>query len=845
MKCSIPESLPARGVFVRKMLEAVFPTLAQDSAAYSYAKACSEVLEELNLPYPVDKQDKYARSSSFADIEIQEDSDLFHLMYELDLNRKRIFGKTWDILKNKAYQKNFSSSVSLNSFCDKDGCLKTWLKKDGQSGAIKLTYETSLLFSYLLTKREACKEKVLPFTLACLEMLGVTELEDTILWRLSSVSWSTSHEKSNHGGKTFYRLSDKTVITLSVSMVTILELLGKDGGQCQNNLQEYYGFLKELFADEIRAEEAMEAAEEQLFRCIRFFEPRSINLTRECSPQEFFVMPCFEQNHEKKAPPSSRIAGAGKSCRQMIMAKTGMGKSAFLQILTLCILQKKRGFKVSYEEELETVAEKMGAPEDIYVLNIPARMFSYCYSHSGGRYRDWTEDLVTLYFNAVWNLSYGENFFESQALIRGLGDDDPDVGNQHEVSDVLREYLQYLEKEGRLLLILDSYDEIPSGNMRRAYNRALADFYDRHCDFKEKSEVGAHVLISSREMSPETMNKLKEALHLRDQDIFGIQELTIEQSRELVAKWKRYMGWDPSEAEEILEEIESNHYYMDYAVNPYMLSVVCFYIGYGLNGITDKFVTDLLVRLRKNNRNLDDVSMNVLSQIEKILQNIATDTVISGNPHFSRIKLKEAFSKYIDGKELTEEEINVCIEKLNEIFAMEVGLIVPADGDDSDYQFINNQIRYELAAKGIQNSLDSREIKKYSGERMLSAQNAEEYVGMLIPLICLNLKNYPLSEALVAELVMYDFKDQDEEKILIRAMMDLLLKRYGLNIVSIGDPGADVRSYVRRAQRMLLIRLFTSPSFHPTEKEKEDIAELRVYRDNANWLSDDIKKKLT
>ena len=54
--------------------------------------------------------------------------------------------------------------------------------------------------------------------------------------------------------------------------------------------------------------------------------------------------------------------------------------------------------------------------------------------------------------------------------------------------------------------------------------------------------------------------------------------------------------------------------------------------------------------------------------------------------------------------ELSEDEFNYCYDILISLFTTSVGLIVPADNEDDRFQFISNQIRYELAASKISNA---------------------------------------------------------------------------------------------------------------------------------------------
>ena len=89
------------------------------------------------------------------------------------------------------------------------------------------------------------------------------------------------------------------------------------------------------------------------------------------------------------------------------------------------------------------------------------------------------------------------------------------------VTDALRAHLSALAREGRLLLILDSLDEIPRGGMRQAYLEALERFVAAYCG----EGVGAHVLICCREMSPETMRQVIARAQVDERSRYAIEPL--------------------------------------------------------------------------------------------------------------------------------------------------------------------------------------------------------------------------------------------------------------------------------------------------------------------------------
>ena len=831
MKYSIPEQMPSRRDFLTMFLDAIFPDLKAlkcTKTGYGYTSACEQAARETGL-----------LSSELEDNRLEEDSNIFRLMYEMAQSSEFIFNKATNLIADKAYD---YYPETLFTFCDQtSGVIKFWLKQNGSNKRVNKSFDAALFFTFLLLSRKACATKRKPFFEKCLEYVGITEIEDAVSYKLFNFDWEELGVQGTIGERTFTRLANNASILLGTVTLTIFEMIGTYSAERDRiKLEKLHGMFAQTFERVIQASNAMERAETAFFNSNKFFDPRSIQTAKKLYPQDFFVLPEFELEGDKGVMPLSSIKTSSKSSRLMIVAKTGLGKSAFLQMASLCMLSGRYGTGEN-NESLQKISKQLNTPKDMFIISVPARMFSFCYKDE--RYQEWTTDFISLFFNCMWKLSDGFNFYSTQSSQRFISNKEPLQAENDTITEELTDYVQELARTGKLLLILDSFDEISSGDMRTAYLKTLAAFYDKYCCYPEAKEVGAHVIVSSREMSPKTMTSLEHALEMEsNSNRYGICPLNKNQREELILKWNRFSNIPDEESHEILNQIESNHYYLDYSVNPYMLSVVCFYFGHDLGSITQRFISTLVDRMLKNNRSADPVIQDVLMNIVKILQDVAGETVTNGNPHFSRQKLDKYLSKLIDKTDLTEEDIEAYIECLHEIFVTEVGLIVPADGADSDYQFINSQIRFELAAKGIQRALENDEKTAVYREVILpSITNIEEYVGLLVPLLCdINLENVQLAELLVSDLAMHDFKKDSDESVLIRAMLDLLLNRYGSNIATAATPGDKDAKYVRRAQRMLLMRILTSKSFKATQIEKEKLANSPAYRSNVAWFSADM-----
>ena len=830
MRYSKVTDTPALSEITSRLLAAVFPDIEKmgyNATGHGYNQACERVAQELGL----------------MDYVIAPDTELFRFMAEVNRAGKCILEKENECFdSNSPAYANFLNNA-MPSYIGDEKNIRNWL--EGKTASMRRAFDTTVIFLYMLFKRSVCADSISEFVDYCYKSVGI-ETDGYISYLLHNFDLKTYGEQDKLCGFEYTRLGSKGIIALGACVLCLFELAGKTDIESRiDSLQQYIG---ELVKDDVKAVEAFDSAEKNLISCIKYFEPRSIPLRpNQFYIQDFFVPPVFSRDGEAVSSPLQDMVGAVNSRRSLIVAKTGLGKSAYMQMVALATLQHKYDLgidKAESVERLKTLGKELGASEDMYVISIPARMFSYCYGSTA--HKEWTSDLLKLYFNCLWKLN-DKNFFATQSGDISAGESEE---LSYELDDALLGYIKHLAKSGRLLVLLDSYDEIASGDMRNAYLCAVAKFSDTYCKY-HNSAIGAHIIASSRQMSDQTMNDLCKALESEGNvSGYGIFELGSKQRQKLVEAWSSCDGGvSKSDTAALLDQIDNNHFYQDYSVNPYMLSVICYHFGKGLGDNTQRFISTLVAKMSNlnssNRRFRDDIIQTVLMDVEKILQDIAGETVLNCDPHFSRVRLNKYIARFIDRTEITEQQFEDYINILHEFIVVAVGLIVPADGKDDAYQFINDPIRYELAAKGIQRHLNDEGEKSlmYREQILPSITSHEEYVGFFIPLLCsIKLENVHLAEQLVYDFVMRDFENEDEERILLRGMTDLLLGRYDDSIISVINPGRRFVGYVRRAQRILLIRLFSSKAFAPTEREKKEIRENKVYTANSHWLNDGLKK---
>lgn len=598
--------------------------------------------------------------------------------------------------------------------------------------------------------------------------------------------------------------------------------------------------LREYINNKMRPVEAAIEAEKCWLNDVSSFSPRTIEDTvAGLAMQDFYVQSEFKTQGIECPEPIQRMARAKNSTRQLILGRTGMGKSMYIRMASLCIGRHL----LNQNDKIDELAKKMETPDNIYVIYVPAYMFSYCFKKT--EYRSWTDDFITLYFNCIFTLSGSINFDKRELR-------NPRICPEclgYEITKELIQYITALANEGRLLLLADSFDEIPSGEMRNAYLITLRSFYTKYCDCPEKK--GAHTIVTSRKMSLSTMRELANSIGIKlaSQDVVEIQPLSKEQQEELILNWDRqFIG------KGIKENIRrlNNHFFNEIASNPYMLSIFCLHSGAGINEILASLIKNIMIyRMQQAVNALEnDLLKSVLNStaIQDILQKTAFKTVQESTPHFSLDIVAPYIQSKLSGLELSDDEYEYCYNVIISLFATAVGLIVPADNEDDNYQFIADSIRYELAVSRI-----ADETKKYASIDLaveyctLKGQlDDKEYVNLMIPLICKvsNMRNIPLAEALIRNLVLRSYK-KENEWLINRSMIDLVLERYGLNITCLyPNKSSSNYQYCLSADRLIMMRLLSAPNFMATASEKKSLVNSNAFKVCEGFINDFQKNLL-
>jgi hypothetical protein len=346
-------------------------------------------------------------------------------------------------------------------------------------------------------------------------------------------------------------------------------------------------------------------------------------------------------------------------------------------------------------------------------------------------------------------------------------------------------------------------------------------------------------------MSPATMESLASSLgiSLSSSHVRRIQPMSVDKQKELILNWDKAFGGG---IREIIKELD-NHYFVELCENPYMLSVICSKPGVKINKVASDLISEIL-KLRTGmaiemleNTFVKEILRSV--KWEMILQNLAFETVQQAEPHFSVETLMKHCKPFFDADEdLSQEDLNSCYEILIYLFTTSVGLIVPADYEDDRFQFISNRIRYELAASKIYK--DAQSVQKCISF-LSGIEDDCEYIGLVVPLVCKSGNNVLLSDRIIQHMALRDFA-RENMGILNQALIDLVLERYGMNItcrIPSASNKSEYEHYVG-ADRLIMMRLLSSPVFAPTESEKAAIAKSHAFRMCEGFISENQKKLL-
>ncbi len=615
-----------------------------------------------------------------------------------------------------------------------------------------------------------------------------------------------------------------------VLLVTYLFLGASKGEAWFNKKLE---ILEKFSTERLVTFNAAMAAEKSWLNDVNCFHPRSIaKVGKILSMQDFYVHPEFETNAVTCDDPITKLHDTDTSIKNLIVSQTGMGKSMYMRMISICLGRKW----LDKNQIIEELSETLQIPNDIYAIYIPAYMFSYCFQNE--EFKAWTSDFVELYFNCMFQLSASINFDKHEDREKKI----VSSNDNYCVTEPLLKYIKELAKKGKLILIADSFDEIVAGDMRTSYLKALKKYRKDYCSFPR--EVGSHVFITSRDMSSHTMEELTSniGIRLESNNVYRIKPMSSQQQKELILNWDRAFG------NGIRDNIGNlnNHYFLELSANPYMLSFICNASGAKINVVTDKLISAILYYRTKSAANmLENDSLQSFfnsKQIKEVLQDLALHTVQLSKSNFPMELLSEHFMASVSDLELTDSELDFCYETMISLFTTSVGLIVPADNEDDQFQFISDQIRYELAASKIFNQIAKRGATYDAIQECLSflskLRNDKEYIGMVVPLICKAERNAILSERIIHHLCLRDF-DKENDELVDQALMDLLLERYGLNISCSKPNPRNMTEYehIVNADRLIILRLFSSPSFSPTSLEKTGIHNSNAFLASSGFLN--------
>ena len=804
MSYQIIKELPSLKEALEAILSRCFPEM--EYSPYNYVKACNEFPIDLDIGFAEFDTSFIgilsARLVNFIPVSSKVDKD-----ERFDLIKESFYKKTNDPLRNR-----------LNPFIEWNyKSVSGWLNEKQTKMNDSTLFRGTAFYTLGLLSCANCDE----YVSYCYERLGLEGNVSEILSCASLLNWK-----------------DELVLFLTFIM------LGCSNGAewTEKKVAIFEKYISERMSDVKKAE----LVERAWLNDVLVFRPRSLqDAAKVGEMQDYYVHPEFSTNGCVCSDPVERLINANVSTRQLIVARTGMGKSMYARLASLSMCRRL----LTEDTNIAALENKMPAPADKYVIYLPAHMFSYCYNKTA--YQSWTADIVELYFNCMTKLGGTYNFDKRESREERV-----DFGiSDFAFTEEIKAYIKSLSREGRLVLVADSFDEILAGSMRNAYLTALRAFYTEYCNDPEA--IGAHIIVTSREMSQTTMSSLASAIGIRleSSNVVNINPLSREQQSELITNWARHYN---SDTRKYLGQLD-NHFFTELCSNPYMLSVVCNKDGRKPNIVLNQLVKEILsyrIKPAVDNMN-DEIFRSILDtgHTIRMFQNLAFDTIQHNCPHFSIELLTEHCRQSLAEEDLSEEEFNYCFEVIISLFTTAVGLIVPADKEDDKFQFISDFFRYELAASGIAAKIMSK--KGNVNDRYIpvteqldfcrsifdKVEDDKAFLDLIIPLIC-KTESAPFNEGLIKLLVFRNYSPGNEW-LANRALIDLIMARYGGSIIN-KDPRRRTPDYYYQvgADTVLIVSLLSNPFFNPTEEEKKAIRESYALKVCSRFISDEQRNSL-
>ena len=810
MKFEKPKKLPDKYEFFTRLLETVFPDVEEmglKRTANGYKSACRNVIKELGAA------DSY-KSGDYTGwiVRLDRNKDMFGVMYEINEFDRSIFGNdnlvASDDITFESLMYKYSGVVS--NLVDSSGkTLNSLLNMD--SGKVYKSFEVSSFFSYLLINREGIRENVAAFLDYCLKSLGVTDIEDEIVAKLHNFS-EKSYDTTEHMGRSFSRITAKGARILMLSVFTLCNLLGRYPETQKDKPSVYFDILKKELLEDFSINDILAASREALLERVSTFEPRTVTRPGEYFLKDFFVDPVFELEGEIAQPPFEGFAESEKSRRCMITGMTGYGKTMYINMSALRILTGDADF-------YSNVTSDDTAP---VIISVSASDFTDHYENE--RYREWTSDLVKLFFSGL----------HCKAA--------PDECGRLKFPKGFKSCMLQMAENGKLILLLDSFDEIPMGEVREAYLKSVRSFCDEYCSFVERGKTGAHVLLASREMSPETMRDVAVALKLdevhAERYIYRLKGLDDDGRLQLIQNWQRYSG-DDDRSEELYGLTCSNHFFRESSVSPYTLSMLCAGAGNNFGRIMELFCGWLKkMQGSKISELKDPLIKNVLSYSMNILEKLALETMKAGKQVFDNEIPERIVTAYIKtelsdrgGASFSDAELEKLLKFIKDVLLMQSGILTYAEGEEEAYTFTDENLKIALAAKRLKEIILSEGgYEKYRNE-VYAWMPVTEFAKVAVPVICsLSTGHVPVAQLLVSDLVSVYTRDDAEECQVLQALTDLILDRYSLSILSVRNPGALDERYILSAQRAAVMRLVSSKEFDPGSRDFEGLKENVVFQ---------------
>ncbi len=459
-----------------------------------------------------------------------------------------------------------------------------------------------------------------------------------------------------------------------LSLVALFRLARKNDTDYENATREaFHKLFEKRYSSYFKAKATFREAQRTLYESIIRFIPRGTDTAHYI--EELYVVPGFKNNQN----PSLSVEN---NTSVLLTGASGLGKSLYASVFSACSYVNAG---MAGNEALSEIADDLNIRSRKCALMLSSKMINSFLGKAAGRNRDgitFADIFTEKIFDQTKNINY---YYDGEAF----GMERPKDGAVD--MEAVTSYLRLLSTEGRLVFVLDAFDEIPE-DFRK-------DYFDLLKRTKEEYQNAAF-LITSRMLSGSTMDQLKRCLGVHA-DI-EITPFDHDRQKELLNKWRDVLkiSKENKEYNALYDLIVKNRFAEKFANNPFMLSVLAnSYVN------TNSIKTIILASSAKfctlfNSRHSSGHFMELSDKTAEIIKKLSLISLKKTGSAIERSDVYDVIGSYDASFEIS---ILQDLDSIVSDFLAGIGLIIPLEHSDEQYTFVNKCIPYELGSQELLN----------------------------------------------------------------------------------------------------------------------------------------------